>query len=240
MKKFLALILAALMLLSLAACGSAAQGDVQENQNDMQDQEQVQDTTEAEDEHPESQTVTLDTVKNAPETDASLFEYREVDGGIEITSFNGTDSIVAIPEQIDGKDVVTVGDNAFVNNDTVKGVKISSKVQKIGSSAFINCVSLETVVCGESVKEICMYAFNGCKKLTNMELNEGLEVLDGLCFGLTNLTEIEIPSSVKEINYPFTVNYEDHYITVIAESGSVAEQYVQEKGEEYHLIFQAK
>lgn len=55
-----------------------------------------------------------------------------------------------------------------------------------------------------------MYAFNGCKKLYAIELNDGIEILGDLCFALTNLTKIEIPSSVKEINYPFTVNDDNH------------------------------
>lgn len=184
--------------------------------------------------------LSVDSVKNSKETDASLFEYTEVDGGISITRFKGSDEIVVIPSSIDGNDVVSIGSNAFVNNSTMKGVKVPDNVHTLESSSFLNCTALEVAVSGSAVKKIGMYAFNGCKNLYAVELNDGLETLDGLCFALTNLTQIEIPSSVTEINYPFTVNYDDHYITVIAESGSTAEQYVNEKGEEYHLIFQPK
>lgn len=184
--------------------------------------------------------ITIEKVKNARETNSSLFSYVDVDGGISITDYTGTDEIVVIPEVIDGKTVVSIGRNAFVNNDTMKGLKIANTIHTIEMYGFANCTELEIFVSGSNLKKIGMYAFNGSRKLKQIELNNGLEMLDGLCFGLTNLTEIEIPSSVTQINYPFTVNNDEHYIKVISEVGSTAERYVQEKGQEYHLTFQAK
>jgi len=54
-------------------------------------------------------------VKNAPVTDASKFEYEEVEGGISITDYTGDDEIVVIPEIIDGQKVVEIGSSAFAN-----------------------------------------------------------------------------------------------------------------------------
>ena len=244
MKRTLALVLSVIMTFTLVACGKGDNVTVNEDVNSSTNNTTVSVENDANDANDSKDSKdaswSIDFVKNAAETDGTLFEYTDVDGGISITGFEGDDEIIVIPSSIDGKDVVSIGENAFINNDTMKAVKVSDKVQILESSSFLNCTELEVFVSGAAVKKIGMYTFNGCTKLHEVELNDGLETLDGLCFALTNLTEIEIPSSVTEINYPFTVNYDDHYITVIAERGSTAEQYVNEKGEEYHLIFQAK
>lgn len=237
MKRIIALFLMIVMILTLAACGKDT-ADKPNNNVTPGGNSTTESSTDKDD--TSVTTLSIESVKKAKETDVSLFEYTDVDGGISITGFNGSDEIVVVPEAIESKDVVLIGENAFVNNNTMKGIKIPSKVHSISMRSFANCTALEVFVSGSEVKKIDMYAFNGCKKLHAIELNDGLETLGGLCFALTNLTEIEIPSSVTEINYPFTVNDDNHYITVIAEAGSSAEQYVNEKGEEYHLIFQAK
>lgn len=241
MKRTLALVLSVIMTFTLVACGKDDNVKVNENADSSTNNTTVSVENDANDANDSKDASwSIDFVKNAAETDGTLFEYTDVDGGISITGFDGSDEIVVIPSSIDGKDVVSIGENAFINNDTMKAVKVPDKVHTLESSSFLNCTELEVFVSGAAVKKLDMYTFNGCTKLHTVELNDGLETLGGLCFALTNLTEIEIPSSVTEINYPFTVNYDDHYITVIAESGSTAEQYVNENGEEYHLIFQAK
>lgn len=185
--------------------------------------------------------ITLDYVQNAPETNSTLFEYIDVEGVVSITGFNGTDEVVVIPNQIDGKDVVSIGANAFANNSTMKALKLNDKVKTIEDSACLNCTELQIFISGSSLKTIEEYAFSSTK-LEYAELNNGLETLEISCFGFTYLKQIEIPSSVVNINLPLLVDEVNNNgsITVIGEVGSAAEQYVNEKGEEYHLIFQAK
>lgn len=186
-----------------------------------------------------NENITINTVKNAKETDSSKFEYEEVEGGISITDYNGNDEIVVIPETINGKTVISIGKNAFVNNNTIRGLKLADTVHTIGSSAFMNCFELEVFVSGASLKKLDSYSFNCCTKLRDVELNNGLEsMLD--CFGFANISKIYIPSTVTEMFVPFCVPTSDYYITIIGEPGSYVEQYVNENGEEYHLIFQAK
>jgi len=188
-----------------------------------------------------SSDITIESVKNAKETNFALFSYVDVDGGISITDYTGTDEIVVIPEVIDGKTVVSIGRNAFVNNDTIKGLKIANTVHTIEYGACLNCTELKVLVSGTSLKTINDYAFSSTK-LEYVELNNGLETLEISCFGFTYLKQIEIPSSVVNINLPLLVDEVNNNgtITVIGEVGSAAERYVQEKGQEYHLTFQAK
>ena len=183
--------------------------------------------------------ITINSVKNAKVTDESKFDYREVEGGIAITDYEGTDEIVVIPETIDGQTVVAIDRNAVVNNDTMKGLKIANTVHTIGDHGFANCTELQIFVSGNSLKSIMDFAFNGCRKLREVELNNGLETIEMLSFGLTNLTQIEIPASVTTINMPFTKN-EEQQLTIIGELGSEAENYVSLDGENFNIKFQVK
>ena len=44
--------------------------------------------------------ISIKAVKNAKETDASKFDYQEVESGISITDYTGEDEIVVIPKTI--------------------------------------------------------------------------------------------------------------------------------------------
>lgn len=58
--------------------------------------------------------ITIEKVKSAKETNSALFSYVDVDGGISITDYTGTDEIVVVPEVIDGKTVVSIGRNVLL------------------------------------------------------------------------------------------------------------------------------
>ncbi len=236
MKRLLALFLSLIMVFSLAACGK----DNTSKDNDPVQSGNNSTTTDNSDSgNHDEVTISIDSVKKAKETDASLFEYEDVDGGVSITGFNGSDEIVVIPQSIDGKSVVSISKDAFVNNSTIRGLKISDMIHTIGDSAFMNCLELEVFVSGNSLKKLDSYCFNSCTKLRDVELNDGLESMIQ-CFSFADISTIEIPSSVTEMFVPFSVPTADYYITIIAETGSYAEQYVNENGAEYNLKFQAK
>ena len=232
MKKIFCLVLAIVMVLSFAACGNKTEEDNKPAGSN-------QTITENNDKSSDSSKITVEDVKNAKETDASLFEYKEVEGGIAITGFTGEDKIVVIPDSIDGKNVISIEDHAFVNNKTILGLRLSDSVTQICSNAFENCTSLEVFVSGKSLLTILEYAFNNCKSLSSVELNEGLKTLEDLCFGETNMSELYIPASVETINTPFTAN-KDKTLKIISVSGGAAEKYVSIYGENWNQVFEAK
>lgn len=123
----------------------------------------------------------------------------------------------------------------------MKGLKIANTIETIGNSACLNCKALKVLVSGNSVKTIELYAF-GNTGLESVELNDGLETLERANFGFSYLKQIEIPSSVIKMDSAFYVDEirNNGSITIISEVGSAAEQYVKEKGQEYHLTFKAK
>ncbi len=73
------------------------------------------------------------------------FIYEIVDEKIVITGYGGTASTITIPAEIDGQQVVKIGDNAFKDNETITNITISEGIEDIGASAFENCSNLATI-----------------------------------------------------------------------------------------------
>lgn len=106
------------------------------------------------------------------------FTYEEGEnGGVVITGYKGTLTEFKIPDQIGGKPVTEIGDDAFVNRKMVK-IGLPEGLVKIGNRAFYYCKDLEYISFPESIKEIGYYAFSD-----------------------TNLTFIPIPANVETIGY---------------------------------------
>lgn len=64
----------------------------------------------------DSAEITVDDVRNHAETPASDFEYIDNGDSVSIKAYNGSDPIVVIPEQIDGKDVISIINGPFSND----------------------------------------------------------------------------------------------------------------------------
>ena len=76
---------------------------------------------------------------------ASDFEYTSGTNGITITGYTGISTIVKIPEQIGGRDVVAIAASAFANQTNLTSVVVPDSVESIGLGAFKGCDSLESI-----------------------------------------------------------------------------------------------
>ena len=109
-------------------------------------------------------------------------------------------SIVKIPETVDGKTVVRIGDRAFKNCRQLWSVQIPDTVTVIGKEAFDGCKNLYRVKLSENLKTIDSFAFRDCKNLSEITLPQSLEVLNGESFyNCASLKSIAIPEKVTEI-----------------------------------------
>lgn len=114
----------------------------------------------------------------------SDFSYCDVDGGVELVLYNGSDLDVVIPESIDGKTVIGIGANTF-KNTTAKTVETGDSVIAISENAFSNCHYLESVTFGKNVKTIGDNAFVNCSSLYEFNVsdeNESFKATDGILF----------------------------------------------------------
>ena len=200
MKKLLALMLAALMLVSLIGCGK----------ND----------TETPDGEEGNVTANNNIYNGVLKYDVNQY------GDLEITGFipqSNEPADVVIPAEIEGRDVTGIGEEAFKACVTLrsvtfegnleyisagafygctalKSITLPATVKDIKENAFQNCTGLETVALSANLEEIGLAAFWGCEKLTGVTLPAKLETIDGGAFyGCSALTSIVIPESVKTI-----------------------------------------
>ncbi|HOJ10322.1 MAG TPA: leucine-rich repeat protein [Clostridiales bacterium] len=133
-------------------------------------------------------------------SEISDFIYSEVNENITITGYAGTETIVEIPSNIDGKPVKTIGYNAF-REKSITSMTIPDSVTSIGNYAFYKCSKLESAIIPESVTSIGNYAFYGCSSLAGITLPDSITSIGSSSFNMcSSLTSITIPGSVTSIS----------------------------------------
>ncbi len=96
------------------------------------------------------------------------FTYTESGGTITITDYTCPGGAAVIPDTIDGKPVVRIGNQAFFQCAALTGVTIPGSVTSIGFAAFNGCTGLATVTIPDNVTSIEQGAFYGCTGLTSV------------------------------------------------------------------------
>ena len=144
-----------------------------------------------------------------------------------ITGYNGSASALYIPGEIDGHEVVAIGDSAFEDRTDLRTVMIPDSVTEMGGYAFNNCTNLSNVTLSKSLKYMGGRAFGSCEKITQIEIPKSLDNCGnsgyasyhgpfGACSGLKKITfeegTTEISSGlfrgctgVEKINIPDSV-----------------------------------
>ena len=235
MKKLLAIFLVVSVLFSLASCGGNETESNKNNndvvENDDNNQQNVGNSDNAGNKTELPAELTVEFVRNYPETDASLFKVEQVDGGVMVGPYIGNDEIVVIPEEIDGQPVVAVKRRAFLNNNNIRAVKLADTVKVIGEESFLCCGKLEVFICGRGLETIEEYAIGSCVLLKNLELNDGLKTIGQFSITKGSMEGLYIPSSVTEMHSSFG----DDGLKIICEAGSVAEQHAIQNGYTYEI-----
>ena len=94
----------------------------------------------------------------------------------------------------------SIGENAFKNSTSLKGITIPESVTIIDYDAFWNCTSLISVTIGNGVTSIGDRAFMDCRSLTSLTIPEGVEGIGEYAFcGCTSLTSLTMSESVGGI-----------------------------------------
>ena len=126
-------------------------------------------------------------------TDDGFGWQENEDGGVTITKYTGEGKNVVVPNEIDGKTVTEIGNNAFEFNSRLTSVTIESGVTSIGEFAFNNCTGLTNVSIPDSVTSIGEWAFSDCKGLTSVSIPDSVTSIGCSAFGgCTALTSISV------------------------------------------------
>lgn len=127
-----------------------------------------------------------------------------------------------IPEEIDGVEVVAIGERAFEYGAAYDKIVVPARVQRIGTRAFYHCISLQYLELAEGIEEIGYAAFEEtgiktvqfpdslkvigpkafcrCNDLVQVSFGLGIEEIHEQAFSLVNIQSVVIPQSVKVIN----------------------------------------
>jgi len=133
------------------------------------------------------------------EKEVKEFEYEKVDGGIEIIKYNGTATEIIIPEEIDKKTVVSIGEGAFETLPATK-ITVPKTVTTIKNYAFRQSIYLEKVEFLGEIKTLPAGLFSFCVSITDFEIPSSVEIIGENAFGGTGLTEVVLPDSVREVD----------------------------------------
>ena len=181
---------------------------------------------------------TLNKDPYAPKIMKEIWSYKKLsDGNIELTGYKGNKAVVNVPPRIGKNTVTSIGAETF-------RMKLGNQPEwrkKCGQS-------VETIILPDTIRKVGQWAFMDCSKLSQVELNEGLEKLDGSAFGLCDsLKELYIPEScflkflngedpnTRELSIPEYGSDIDRIlartnITLLCKPGSLAEQYALKRG----------
>ena len=161
------------------------------------------------------------------EAQASKFTYSTKGNKITITGYKGNDRELVIPQEIDGKEVETIGEGSKISGlnkvtsielpSTAKTIGISAfngytnilnidlkNIETIGSSAFYNCTGLEKITLPDTLKSIGGYAFYGCTSLNcNLIIPDSVTSMDGAYIfrGCSNLKKLKLSKNCTKIPY---------------------------------------
>lgn len=125
------------------------------------------------------------------------------EGEIVITGSPNQEEII-IPAEIDGKPVVGIAENAFLNRNDIKKVIILSGVRYVGEHAFAGCEALKTVILEEGLQYIGKGAFSSDSILEEILIPDSVAFIGENAFGdCKELATIIFPQTAYVDAYAF-------------------------------------
>ena len=199
-KKWLIVALAIVLVIGIFAAigvmnGSQEEPEYSEDSGNEEDQSVYSPDSANEEDQGEVEEVEAD-------SDYSDFVWmkNETGDGIVIYGYNGEETEVQIPAEIDGMSVTEIGEKAFYINSFLIEVNLPDSVAEIGSSTFLSCTSLTKVDLPDGLNKIGMCAFSWCENLREIDFQDcsGLQEIGMLAFSeCGNLGSISVPQGCK-------------------------------------------
>lgn len=134
-----------------------------------------------------------------------------------ISYYVGNESMVAVPEMLDGYTVTGIGEFAFssfyssdyfykygsdnlISNDLIKSITLPETIEFIGDYAFAGNFKLTEINIPSKVTTIPYECFNSCESLEYIEIPESVNKIEVRAFyRCKKLKSISLPESIDEI-----------------------------------------
>ena len=182
---------------------------------------------------------TLNKDPYAPKIMKEIWSYKKLpDGNIELTGYKGNEAVVKVPPRIGDNTVTSIGSETFRRKFWGQQPDWRKTCGE----------SVETIILPETIRKVGQWAFMDCRKLSRVELNEGLEQLNGSAFSsCDSLKELYIPEScfmeflacdgqntgelrIPEYGSDIDAIFARTKRTLLCKPGSLAEQYALKQG----------
>jgi len=129
------------------------------------------------------------------------WEYTLSSGKATLTKYNGIETQIIIPAEIEGYIVTNLADSCLRNQDKITSITIPDSVTSISSYAFNGCTGLTSITIPDSVTSIGINLLNGCTSLTSASISNSVKNLkESIFYGCTSLTSVSIGNSVTSIS----------------------------------------
>lgn len=141
---------------------------------------------------------------NAPETEGLLYstiiERNDIIGYSVSKGDAGFRNYINVPCYYQGKPVLRIENNAFINCTKLKSITIPNGVLSVGSYAFSGCSSLLYIEIPNSVTSIGEFAFDNCSSLMNIIVatnNPNYSSQDGVLYNKNKTKFIHVPIAIE-------------------------------------------
>ena len=112
--------------------------------------------------------------------------------------------------------VTVIGENAFRDCKSMRSIVLSSNLAVVEKELFRGCENLVHVSLPQNATTIGENAFRDCKALPSIELPEGLTTIYNNAFRGTSLTQLTLPSTMKQIGDKIVEKCKMQSITCLA------------------------
>lgn len=156
---------------------------------------------------------------------SGYYEYTiENNKEAQILKYNGSDSYVDLPSELDGYLVTSLGNKAFYDCKDIVAIQMPKTIKSIGDFAFSKCKKLELIPLPSELVSIGESAFEECDNLTSITIPEKLTSIGkrsfAICKNFTSITFLNSNISIGEDAF-----YDCKNLVVAAEKDSYVNDY---------------